>query len=469
MRRATSTEVRASEGPSTGSPHPAPAWQPSLGIVLSYATVAALWIVFSDRMVGAVASDPQTITQLQTLKGWAFVALSAMALFFLIKKTIGSIHDAAAEGAATDELLRGIVDNSPLGIAVVDEDGTYVRVNRAFADLLAYPEEQLTGMNFRDVTVAEDEEPSAQIYVKLREGAERQVTLEKRYVRSDGTMVWAHLTAARLGRDAPGYALAIVADISARRERVRLLQQAHEALTVSDRQRKRLLEALLNAEESERQRIAADIHDDSLQVLTSAVMYLDLVAKPEITDEQRAKLVWTIRDQLAAAMRRLRKLVFDLRPALLDEEGLAPALERFLSEAGSDRQGFTYAVTDDSEAAVPAEVATVAYRIAREAIANSLKHSRAAHLAVALSTQGDTLTITVSDNGSGFDTEHRPDDGQEHLGLRMMQERAGLIGGTVSITSSPSEGTRVVAELPLTQGPPNAQLRLDDFSGRRAE
>ena len=461
MASTTSTNVRVSDGLSTGQLAPAPAWQPSLRIVVAYAVAAALWIAFSDQLVEALVSEPEAITRLQTIKGWGFVLLSSTALFFLIKRTIHVLQDVSAERAAADEVLRSIFENSPLGIVLVDEGGHYVRVNKTFAELLGYPQDSLIGMHFRDVTVSEDEKPSAQVYEDLREGAERPVTLEKRYVRADGSTMWAHLTASLLGSEAPGYAVAIIKDITARKERERELQRTVAALTASDQQRKRLLDALLTAEEAERQRIAADIHDDTLQVMTSALLTLDLAGRGDVSEERQGKLLRTARDQLYSAMKRLRRLVFDLRPVLLEREGLVPALERILTEAASDRPGFSYAVEDRSDADIPAEIAMVAYRIGREAITNALKHSQAVHVDVLVRGQRDRLTVTVRDNGGGFNLDAQSEDGSEHMGLRLMRERAESVDGKFAIHSTPGVGTDVIFEVPLVPLLPESQLRLD--------
>lgn len=468
MAASTSTKVRVSGDLPTDLFSPARAWRPSLLIVLGYGAITTLWIVFSDRLVGAFTSDPATITRLQTVKGWAFVTISSVALFFLIQKTIRSIQHVSARGAETAEMLRRIVENSPLGIVVVDEDGHYVRANKAFADLLGYPMERLVGMNFRDVTVPEDIDPSAQLYQELRQGADLPVTLEKRYVRADGTTMWAHLSAARLGPEVPGYAIAIVKDITARKVREQELQRTLEALTASNHQRELLLDALLAAEESERQRIAADIHDDSLQVLTSALMNLDVFQRPDVSDERRAETLRATRVHLASAMRRLRSLVFDLRPALLDEEGLVAALDRFLAEAASDRTGFSHAVEDRLATDIPADMAMVAYRIGREAITNALKHSRATRLEVTVGGQRDLLTLVVSDDGVGFDVAGLPTADRHHHGVRLMRERTEAVGGTFAIVSAPNEGTTVTVELPLAQPISESQLRLDTAWEREA-
>jgi signal transduction histidine kinase len=200
---------------------------------------------------------------------------------------------------------------------------------------------------------------------------------------------------------------------------------------------------LEEAQEEERRRIAADIHDDSIQVMTAAdiraqglVLRLD---DPELRAEAEA-----LRDTLQEAVERLRHLVFELRPPSLDRDGLARALRSYAWGLDGPR----IVIDDALEVEPPPDLRAVLFRIAQEAITNARKHARAERIVVALAPEADGIRLGVSDDGIGFDLSlvHDPDPG--HIGLSAMIERAEVAGGRLRIDSRRGFGTTIEAWLP---------------------
>ena len=455
---ATSTREARGQG---WAPAPQP-WKPSLRIVLAYAATLCVWIAASDWAVAQMSSDPDTLTRLQTLKGWFFGVVSSLLLFLLIKRTIETIQDTAAHAARSDELHATIFERSPLGIFVVDDGGNYVQVNQAFADLLGYPRERLLQMNYRDVTHPVDLELTDGLYVSLRADADTFVAVEKRYVRADGSVRWAHLTATTLRTQAPRYGLGIARDITLRRQRDEELRATLDALRASQGQRRELVAALMRAEEEERQRIAADIHDDTLQVMTAVLMSLDL-AEAEDVPERRDATVRAASETLRHAVQGLRHLVFGLSPAVLERKGLAAALKLHLEQAVERGRPFSWEVNYEAPGELPEQTRLLAYRTAREALVNSVKHAGAQRIKVDVHPDGDGIRFLIEDDGSGFE----PDVATQvatGLGLGLMRERVELFGGTFEIRSSPGTGTVVDFWLPNTARSvlPTGQMTLED-------
>jgi signal transduction histidine kinase len=206
--------------------------------------------------------------------------------------------------------------------------------------------------------------------------------------------------------------------------------------------------------EEERDRIARDIHDDTLQALGAMALRLDLV-REEIGDTRQRQVI----EQLLALARdssdRLRSIVFELRSDLL-EEGLATAI-RAATRDQALQAGIGHRVTGRLTAEPPIEVAVALYRIAQEALTNVRKHGQASRVEVSLAEEGGALRLRVVDDGTGFDvaaaTEKPPAGTQgrtRRFGLRSMSERARLVGGQLTVRSVPGQGTVVEARVPVS-------------------
>jgi signal transduction histidine kinase len=207
--------------------------------------------------------------------------------------------------------------------------------------------------------------------------------------------------------------------------------------------RHRLLMRLEHAQEEERRRIASDIHDDPIQVMTAADLQAQELAAtledPELRN-QAERLSHTLQD----AVRRLRHVLFELRPPAAEREGLVAALRSYAAAL----EGPEIVVVDALSFEPPPELGAVAFRIAQEAITNARKHARASHVTVTLTSEHDGLRLRVVDDGRGFDVAiaEEPDPG--HIGLAAMIERAELAGGWLRLDSRRGLGTTVDAWLP---------------------
>jgi PAS domain S-box-containing protein len=210
---------------------------------------------------------------------------------------------------------------------------------------------------------------------------------------------------------------------------------------------------LIEAQETERRHVARELHDEIGQALTALKLNLRAIA----SEADPALTRGIVEESLALADRTLqqtRDLSLDLRPALLDDLGLVPALRWYLDRQGR-RAGFaTEFVADELVDAVPSEVATTCFRIAQEALTNVVRHAHAASVTMSLARQGAALELVVRDSGRGFDPA-RATARAEHgvsLGLLGMRERAALIGATLVIESAPGQGTAIRVLLPLVAG-----------------
>jgi signal transduction histidine kinase len=231
---------------------------------------------------------------------------------------------------------------------------------------------------------------------------------------------------------------------------------AERALADSEQHRRHILGSLLHAEEDERSRIATELHDDTVQVMTAALLSMDRLALISRTGDPRrvASAVAHTRAVLEEATERTRRLMFELRPAILHESGLGAALD-LLVEQTARETGATTQVKVDARRYDPV-VEELIYRTVQEALANARKHARPKAITVRLEERNDGAGLVgeVSDDGQGFDPVmiQRRSDAALHLGIESMVERVRAAGGDVEVTSAPGVGTRVAFSVPLTLG-----------------
>lgn len=208
--------------------------------------------------------------------------------------------------------------------------------------------------------------------------------------------------------------------------------------------RRRLGALLVEAQENERRRIAWDLHDDSIQVMTAVGLRLRAFRRNVASDPVLSEQLDEIEEVVGEAIGRLRGLLFELRPVVLDREGLAAALRTYLDSL--EAEGLS-TVLDSRLGEEPiSETRALLYRLAQEALTNVRRHARASFVEVVLERRESGLFLRIRDNGAGFPTGQRGEPG--HLGLVAMRERAEVFGGWCKIQSAPGAGTTVEAWVP---------------------
>jgi signal transduction histidine kinase len=214
----------------------------------------------------------------------------------------------------------------------------------------------------------------------------------------------------------------------------------HAAQLTADLQASR--ERIVTAREEERRRIRNDLHDGLAPTLSSLQLQLGAVRNliRQNPDEAEA-VVNGLRDDLRNATAEIRRLVYDLRPPMLDELGLTGAIKSFRFQNSDVR--FTVDAPDPLPR-LPAAVEVAAYRIVSEAFHNVLKHAQATRCVVQIAVSESQLGLSVCDDGKGL-----PAGFSAGVGLRSMQERAAELGGTLQIQPGDGGGTRVVAQFPI--------------------
>lgn len=215
---------------------------------------------------------------------------------------------------------------------------------------------------------------------------------------------------------------------------------------------RKLLSKMISAQEDERKKIASDIHDDTIQSLISSFYHLEAV-EMLVEDgcyERALEELKEIKGGLQRNIGCMRRLLFDLRPSILDDAGLVPALENYLDRLESETgiRGLLY--VEESMGRLPSNLEISLYRFAQEILTNVKKHAEASEVVVQLSRLRNWVEMRIRDNGVGFDLDKCFSDGgyEEHFGIKSLIERVELVDGEISINTAPGRGTEVLIRVP---------------------
>lgn len=230
--------------------------------------------------------------------------------------------------------------------------------------------------------------------------------------------------------------------------------QLWDELRQKEQLRSELLARSLHAQEGERKRIARELHDATGQSLNAILFGLKAVETALEADPAHARaLVARLKSSVSETVRELQNIIYDLRPSVLDDLGLIPAL-RWYAESRLEVHGMRVLwEVSGRERRLPAEIETALFRIAQEAITNIHKYAQARQVNLHLTFETHQVSLRITDDGVGFDIEsvlsHSLQDGRG-LGLLGMRERAELLGGELEISSGIGQGTSILVKLPLS-------------------
>lgn len=202
------------------------------------------------------------------------------------------------------------------------------------------------------------------------------------------------------------------------------------------------IEMIVNAQEAERQRLSRQMHDGPAQALSNFILQTDIAMRFMDIDPAQAK------DELAnlkvaamGAFQKVRNFIFELRPMMLDDLGLLPTIKKY-AEAFKEQTGLDVSVTfTGAERRLEPYLEVMIFRAVQELLGNASRHSQATLVKVQLDMGTDLIRVSVDDNGKGFDPDTLQDT--TNLGLKLIRERAEMLGGTFEVDSAAGSGTRI--------------------------
>lgn len=226
----------------------------------------------------------------------------------------------------------------------------------------------------------------------------------------------------------------------------------YEEARQKEKLRGQLLQSAITAQEDERKRIARELHDELGQTLTALIMSIESLEKGGSPQQPQLKEKLSgVKGLVSRTLDDVRRLTLDLRPSVLDDLGLFPAVRGYVqSRLGSAGIQSEFEIMGKTKRIDPV-VETALFRIIQEAVNNIVKHARASHARIRLEMKDDMITATVEDDGQGFDIEATFESrvGKKALGLLGIKERVILLGGSFDISSGPGKGTQLAVRIPL--------------------
>lgn len=226
------------------------------------------------------------------------------------------------------------------------------------------------------------------------------------------------------------------------------LEQAEKDRQERERMRQQYLTGVILAQENERQRVARDLHDSVSQSLTSLLVGIQNIKNAPDTETVQHQAD-ELRGVVAQTLDETRNLAWQLRPGMLGDQGLVVALERYIQDFTARFDVPVDFVTQGLPPGLPPEIETSLYRIVQEGLTNIARYAKATAASVLITYRNNILRVIIEDNGVGFDVEKTRKEKQS-LGLKGIGERAGLVDGTLTIESSPGQGTSLFIEIPYS-------------------
>lgn len=337
----------------------------------------------------------------------------------------------------SEERYRGLFENAGEAILVCSTAGRIISVNRACERLTGYTKEELLSTTIYELFSGISLEMVKRLFSEKLERVTVGETEELRLVRKDGAEAFIELKVSPLLRGAQIIGLqVIVRDVSEERRLRHNMDYYVKQIT--------------RAQEDERLRISRELHDDTAQILAGLSRGLDTIVsgKRKISKpvtEQLEKL----HGMADSALEGVRRFSQDLRPPILDDLGLVPALEWLAADLEEQGSIVTKVDITGNQRRLSQEKELAVFRIAQEALNNVKRHSEALLVEMTIDFSDDALTLVISDNGKGFDMPSRTSDLVLYgrLGIIGMRERARLVGGTLVVQSVAEVGTTITLRM----------------------
>ncbi|MEK6785393.1 MAG: PAS domain S-box protein [Nitrospirota bacterium] len=374
---------------------------------------------------------------------------------------------ARARRAKLDDATRrlgAIVESSSDAILSVTPDGFVTTWNGGAERLFGYTANEMIGRSILTIIPAHLSRDRAWELATLR-GTHDIQSYDAVRLTKDGRYIDVSVTLSPL-KDALGQFVGVskvIRDISERKRAEVLLRQAHEALEIRVQERTAELSAanhslrilsnrLMQVQEEERSRLARDLHDEVGQLLTALKIDLQDIQHGEVGEARLGSLTDSL-ELVDRLLTQVRSLALDLRPSLLDDLGLVPALRWYVNRQ-AERNGWILSLSVERiTGRIPAPIEVSCFRVVQEALTNIAKYAKAKTVDLTLCRQDQDVTLIIQDDGVGFDVmlaKQRALGGQS-IGLLGLEERVRLAGGSFAISSVLGEGTRLELCFPLTE------------------
>jgi len=336
------------------------------------------------------------------------------------------------------ELSDQIIDSLPGIFYLFNESGKYLRWNNQFEKITGYSSEEIFNKRPWEMFQGDD---VAYIKKRIQDVFQYGVNdAEAYFIAKDGSSIPFYFKAVRINYENQPCLLGYGIDISDRKKAEEELKESYSAI-------RNLSEHLQNIREDERSHIAREIHDELGQQLT--VLKMDaswLNKKLKDADENVRQKLKDLLELMDSTVKTVRRISSELRPSLLDDMGLVPAMEWHLKEFEKRTSLKVHFTIPSVELELPDTVKTGLFRIFQESLTNVARHANAKKVEIHLELENDTLQLSISDDGKGFEMKEAVK--KKTLGILGMQERSFMMGGKYEVSSKPGQGTTINVFVP---------------------
>ncbi len=356
----------------------------------------------------------------------------------LYRQLITRLEESEQGLTISEQKYRYLFENASDAIWVQDVNGLFVDGNRAFEKLTGFGVDELKGVQLARFLSADSLRLAKDVREKLVRGEEFEQPYEQHFSIKDGTVLTVKMSTTP-----------VIAG-----GRISGFEHVARDVTEEKRQQENIqsyIRQITRIQEEERKRISRDLHDDVSPLILICIQKLD-----KLTSGQRPKLsdmkagIEGLRNQAVEALEALRRTAQGLRPRIIDDLGFVAAIEWIAEELERDQKITANVEVTGMERELSPETQIVLFRIAQEALNNIRKHANATVINIRIEGDEDDITMTITDNGKGFEVPERAEDmvSGGRLGLMGMYERARLLNGSLQIKSEPGKGTTLIAGLP---------------------
>lgn len=360
----------------------------------------------------------------------------------------GIVRDITARKKAEEEIrmseikYRLLFNQNPMPMWMISlPQRNFLDVNDAAIEFYGYSKQEFLHMNIKDLRPEEETVKFADIISTYKTGINNMGVWKHK--KKNGEIVNVNIITHDITFEGKHAKLVLANDITEKLQADEKLKRSHQEL-------RQLATHLQDIREVERTHIAREIHDELGQQLTGLKMDISWLSKkingqsPDITQKLTESL-----QLIDETVKTVRRIATQLRPSILDDLGLVSAMEWQSEEFEKRFKISTLFISNVNTLDIDPEIATGIFRVYQESLTNVLRHSRANTVKVSLYFTEGLLTLTITDNGVGFNSEQIED--KKTLGLLGMKERTLMMGGSYHISSKPGEGTAVVITVPLEQ------------------
>lgn len=228
------------------------------------------------------------------------------------------------------------------------------------------------------------------------------------------------------------------------------LEKPNEAVATGVKSATASIESIIQAQESERQRLSRQMHDGPAQALSNFILQTEIAMRLLDVDAAQARQeLNNLKSSAMSTFQKVRNFIFELRPMMLDDLGLAPTIKRY-ADTFKEQTGIDISITvSGQERRLESYVEVMIFRALQELLGNASRHSQASMLKVLVDMGGSAVKVNVDDNGKGFDPEILKQGNS--LGLNLIRDRVEMLGGTFELDSVVGKGTRVTFTIPAGQ------------------